>query len=312
MKYFYILFTVPLFLFLTTACKGGWHPFPKTEEGGSYDNTNKNASKTIESRDLIFFKYSYLPSAGEESINPYIGPITFTLSAGEKDAQCSGYGEEDYKAFQFDFKVALSHLEELESIVRNNNLARVNGEVRGAIGIPEGLGAGLDVKYASGERIYADVNNESLLSLQEDQEIYNFFYRLAKEEDPGLILSKEEDEELYRTFYLYTGFQSPDRKIRVNIEDYLLKVYEDVRLVIEDSYRISGNRIYRYDRKNEEKIFGYLIWQDGILILVDGEGNQSRLDSMNKESCPNCEELIEINEDLYRQGYLNCPSCKKS
>lgn len=163
--------------------------------GSSYDYTDPDAPKTIESKEIISFEYEFPAADLNEQKDrdiPY-EICTFTLTRETDNAICaghsSGYADE---VFDFEFSVPLSTLDDLQVIVDRHDLAQVNGIDKGIQGIPPFYATHLSVKYASGESIYASDNSAHVLPLDATAELYDFFLALAKAKDSSLMYSDEE------------------------------------------------------------------------------------------------------------------------
>ena len=130
-----------------------------TEEyvsGGTTDNTDPDAPKVIKSEDMTSF-YCYVNLLGYDTADyPEITEMKYTFEASlEKD------GKEKMAA--------------LQDIVKRYDFAQYNGISRHTAGLPDHFGATIDVSYASGERIYADHNQDTLLPVEAVRELVVLF-----------------------------------------------------------------------------------------------------------------------------------------
>ncbi len=154
------------------------------ETGGAYDYSKKLAPKTIKSKEIISFEYSFpISGLGEWAIRKIpLTYCTFTLIRNGEEALCTGEGRYHSEIeFDFDFNTDFSALEKLQFLVDEYNLATVNGIDKGSHGIPEDFNSRLKVLYESEEKIFAADNSGSILSDQANIAIYDFFMKLAKE-----------------------------------------------------------------------------------------------------------------------------------
>ena len=63
----------------------------------------------------------------------------------------------------------------LQEIVSKYDFAQYNGYISKVSGLPHMYGAKLDIKYASGERIYAHDNQDCFISLDAMNELVELF-----------------------------------------------------------------------------------------------------------------------------------------
>ena len=316
MKWLYVTVLILALSLVLAGCvfkKNGYHGNNYT--GGSYDYTNKKAPKTIDSKDISFFEYSFITHPIREYEGrdlPYMDRCTFSLKRGKNGALCKGSGGEDgFAVFDFEFIAPLAALDDLQVIVDEYKLAGINGEVRGAIAIPEGLGACLDVSYESEENIYAESNTGPILDSKADLALYDFFFALAKEADSGYMYSDEEFQEIISKLWGYfTRFESIDGKKAVVFDGYHISVFENGE-PIEDVYAyINADKIYNIYFDESLGPYKYLEWRDGILFGIQKDDSEIEFYSVNESMCPECSHTIEITEELYNKGYIKCPSCQ--
>lgn len=195
-KFYFIVLVIVIviiLLFLLVSCNS---KKPDRDDniqtGGHVDYSDPNAPKTIESKEITSFTYSFFIHSSDyewdfddESYREILyNNCTFSLEREEEGARCIGSGYSQYgdDTFDFEFLADLSALDDLQSIIDQYKLATSNGIHERTIGIPEGLGADLTVKYASGERIDAYDNAGPVINKDANLALYNFFIDLAREE----------------------------------------------------------------------------------------------------------------------------------
>lgn len=153
---------------MVSAC--GLEPPPP---GSTIDYSNKSAPKTIQSKDITSFSYTFydmgrvaiLKSLGGDFVpieddNPFQGRCAFKLvHNGEKadfNVSCSSdirFSGEPQKPLQFSGTVGKEALEELQAIIEKHNVAQLNGFYKRNSAL--GHYFDLRVNYASGESIIA-------------------------------------------------------------------------------------------------------------------------------------------------------------
>ena len=141
-------------------------------------NSGEDSPKVIESTEIVSFKCEFsLIAAALEEENELSGRI-YKLSAVLEDATVkskikwrnrAGAGEEH------DFTADASFMESLQEIVSKYNFVQYNGYISKVSGLPDMYGAKLDIKYASGESIYAYNNQDCFISLDAMNELVELF-----------------------------------------------------------------------------------------------------------------------------------------
>ncbi len=145
--------------------------------GGLRDWSWKDAPKTIESKDIERFECEFGFSEGQEEAYFY---YVFEMVRGDQAALCRMQAYDNGRPhLDWDFEAPLAALDDLQSLVDQHGLAKVNGLDKHTNGLPEALGALLLVDYASGERIYAYDNSSGFLDYRAEIALYEFFRDLA-------------------------------------------------------------------------------------------------------------------------------------
>lgn len=238
--------------------------------GGFVDSTRRNAPKTIYSKELTSFYYSFsihwpTQRFGRETIYTH---CTFSLDREEEGARCigSGYSEWDDNAFDFEFVVPLSTLDDLHRIVDEHRVVLNNGTHRRTIGIPEGLGGEIRIKYASGEGISAYDNAGPVTTDIATVTLYDFFIDLAMEQEQGLIDSGDVDWELYKL--LHHRLETADGKRAVVFTKSEAFIYEDGELITQGEYVVIGDELPLQIAGKETRLspYFYFTWDGEKLI----------------------------------------------
>ena len=125
------------------------------EDGGIVDYTNKNAPKTIKSENIVQFTLIVEDDVVEDhfirdrcvmEIAPAPGGFKMTLSSGK-------YSESDQGYFSKSKVIHKKELKELQNIVKEQNLASINGHNQWNSALGNYLN--LHIVYESGETITA-------------------------------------------------------------------------------------------------------------------------------------------------------------
>lgn len=273
MKWIYIIIPIVAVGLLLIGCKANRHP-SQGGTGGNFDHTNHNAPKTISSKQITSFEYTFNTSNLNQFYDrniPYQG-CTFCLVREEDGARCKGFstGFSGYFAmFDFEFLAPLSSLDDLQVIIDEHNLAKVNGVNEGSIGIIEDYISRFQVKYESGESIFAYNNAGPVLSDQATIDLYDYFLSLGKKESKLFIYSDEEFWELHGV--LWGRFASRDGKKALEFKDFAVSIYEDEELIDDTLYYIQADTLY--NRLDETfTSYEYFVWRDGTLSGIGKDG----------------------------------------
>ena len=273
MKWIYTIMVAALLLKGCTAKPGSGNG----GTGGSFDHTNRNAPKTIASKQITSFEYRFntgnLNQFHDRNI-PYQG-CTFRLVGEEDCARCTGCsaGYSGFFAmFNFEFLAPLSSLDDLQAIIDKHNLAKVNGVNKGFIGIVEDYTSRFEVKYESGESIFAYNNAGPVLSDKATMDLYDYFVALAKKGSNSFIYTDEEFRELHSA--LRGRFESRDGKKVLELRNFEVSVFEDERLIDDVPYYLEANTLY--NRIGETfTSYEYFVWGDGTLFGMGKDGTET-------------------------------------
>ena len=121
MKLFYNLIPILLITLLVTGCSFIRDKIPGMQgTGGSYDYSNPKAPKTIKSKDIESFEYSFATYGINENQDrniPY-ERCSFSLEVDEEGVLCKGWGG-GYRGgnFKFEFITDSSALQDLQAII---------------------------------------------------------------------------------------------------------------------------------------------------------------------------------------------------
>ncbi|MBO5408483.1 MAG: hypothetical protein J6A61_03650 [Clostridia bacterium] len=141
-------------------------------------HSGEDSPKVIESTEMISFEFEVsLYNIVLEEESELVGR-NYKLSAGLEDGAVkskikwrdrTGAGEEH------DFTADASFLTSLQEIVSKYNFAQYNGYISKVSGLPDMYGAKIDIKYASGESIYAHDNQDGFLQTEAVVELIELF-----------------------------------------------------------------------------------------------------------------------------------------
>ncbi len=141
-------------------------------------NSGEDSPKVIESTEIISFEFEVsLYNIVVEEESELVGR-NYKLSAVLEDGVVkskikwrdrAGAGEEH------DFTADASFMKNLQTIVEKYNFAQYNGYISKVSGLPDMYGAKIDIKYASGESIYAYDNQDCFISIDAIKELVKIF-----------------------------------------------------------------------------------------------------------------------------------------
>ena len=240
--------------------------------GGSFDYTNPNAPKVIQSKDITSFTYEFpvhiINTACKRNI-PY-DYCRFNLERGDHELvlKASGSGLSGFY-FNFEITLPLSVLHDLQVIVDQYEIVKVNGIDRGGIGTPMDDATMLYIKYASDERIYASDNLGHFMGCEKSEAIYDFFLEIAKLVDDDLMYRDEEvkviDNFLYGTF---VSENHPQTLVFQKSSRGYFDIYEDDKQIEHTRFFINGNKLYSNPLKEPFNHYEYFFIQDKKLFGV--------------------------------------------
>lgn len=251
-------------------------------EGGRRSYTNPDAPKVIESKEIISFEYGFDSEdlVYLDNVFPY-DYCYFSLENQDDGVLYKATLSRDFQGLtEVELVVSHSTLEDLQNLLEEEDVARYNGIDEFVNGLPNNFGGDLLVKYASGEYISASDNSQQLLGSQTNQAIYGFFRKLAKEGGQDFLDSAVEVEGFQE---LLTGLwvefdDKDDQEIKhLEFKDDTIKIYIGKELVVETTYFLEFNRIYNAaGNTGSFGIFETIEWDDGYLIGLDDEGQETR------------------------------------
>jgi len=147
-------------------------------------NSGEDSPKVIESTEIVSFEceFSLLAAVLEEE-SELSGRI-YTLDAElDKEAvkcRIDCYGRESSSVTR-EFSADASFMKNLQAIVEKYDFAQHNGYESVVSGLPHMYGAKLDIKYVSGESIYAYDNQDCFISIDAIRELVELFNITEKE-----------------------------------------------------------------------------------------------------------------------------------
>jgi len=141
-------------------------------------NSGEESPKVVDSTEIISFEFEvslYNIVVEEESElvgrNYKLNAVLEDGAVKSKIKWCDrvGAGEEH------DFTADASFMTNLQEIVSKYNFAQYNGYISKVSGLPDMYGAKIDIKYASGESIYAYDNQDCFISIDAINELVKIF-----------------------------------------------------------------------------------------------------------------------------------------
>ena len=141
-------------------------------------NSGEDSPKVIESTDIISFncELSFIATVFDEE-NELEGKV-YKMSAALEDGTVKAkidWHDRSGNGDKSEFEADVSFISKLQEIVSKYNLAQHNGYSHRVSGLPNMYGAKLDIKYASGESIYAYDNQDCFISLDAMNELVELF-----------------------------------------------------------------------------------------------------------------------------------------
>ena len=176
-----------IILLMTMGFSGCGLPRHNTDDidgGVKTYNSGEDSPKVIESTDIISFECEvslYSVVLEEESeLDGRNYKLSAVLENGTAKSKIkwhdrAGAGEEH------DFTADASFMTNLQEIVSKYNFAQYNGYISKVSGLPDMYGAKLDIKYTSGESIYAYDNQDCFISIDAINELVEIFNITEKE-----------------------------------------------------------------------------------------------------------------------------------
>ena len=163
-------------------------------------NSGEDSPKVIESTEIVSFECEFsLIAAVLEEESELSGRI-YTLDAepdgGTVKCKIDWYGRES-SSVPREFMADASFMKKIQTIAEKYDFAQHNGYESVVSGLPHMYGAKLDIKYASGESIYAYDNQDCFISLDATNELVELFssytmeYSKVSENDPEKPIEPE-------------------------------------------------------------------------------------------------------------------------
>ena len=154
------------FILLMTIGFGGCNA-PVTEitenDGGVKKyNSGENFPKTIESEEIVCFECEF-------------SLISFVFEEDEDVSCIINWYDRAGKGEKHEFTAGSSFMTDLQKIVSKYDFAKHNGFVSVVSGLPDMYGAKLDIKYKSGESIYAHDNADCFIPTDGIKELVDLF-----------------------------------------------------------------------------------------------------------------------------------------
>lgn len=142
-------------------------------------NSGEDSPKVIESTDIISFncELSFIATVFDEE-NELEGKV-YKMRAVLEDNKIkakidwhnrSGAGDKS------EFEADLSFMTKLQDIVSKYDFAQYNGYIHHVSGLPDMYGECIDIKYASGESIYASDNQSGFIPFEAIKDIVKLFH----------------------------------------------------------------------------------------------------------------------------------------
>jgi len=135
-------------------------------DGGVISDTDYEAPKVIESTQVVSFNCKFSAFARSKEDTRLAGRVYQLEARLENGAVKGSYQTRTrYDGETETFRGSHAFMDALQKVIAQQDLAQHNGHSYRVSGLPEGYGAYLSVKYASGEEIYASDNQSCFLSI---------------------------------------------------------------------------------------------------------------------------------------------------
>lgn len=172
---------ISIILLMTMGFSGCRLPVRETDDidgGVKTYNSGEDSPKVIESTEIVSFECEFsLIAAVLEEESELAGRI-YTLDAdmdnGAVKCKIDWYGRES-SSVPREFTADASFMKKLQGIVEKYDFAQHNGYESVVGGLPHMYGAKLDIRYASGESIYAYDNQDCFISFDAMKELVELF-----------------------------------------------------------------------------------------------------------------------------------------
>ena len=172
-----------LILLMTMGFSGCGLPGRNTDDidgGVVTNNSGDDSPKVIESTEIISYdcEFSFISAVFDEE-NEFVGKVyklTAVLEDNTVKAKIDWHGR-DGSGDISEFETDSSFMTKLQEIVSKYDLAKHNGYTHHVSGLPNMYGEQIDIKYASGESIYAHDNQDGFLPTDAMEELINLFLK---------------------------------------------------------------------------------------------------------------------------------------
>ena len=170
-----------LILLMTMGFSGCGLPRRNTDDidGGVVTrNSGDDSPKVIESTEIISYdsEFSFISSFFDEE-SELAGKV-YKLSAVMEDDTVKvkfDWHDRAGNGDKYEFQTDSSFMTKLQKIVSKYDLAKHNGYTHHVSGLPDMYGEQIDIKYASGESIYAHDNQDGFLQMEAMVELIELF-----------------------------------------------------------------------------------------------------------------------------------------
>ncbi len=172
---------ISIILFMTMGFSGCKTPIPETVEddgGVKKYSSGEDAPKTVQSTEITGFECEFSLIAAVLEEESELDGRVYSLSAvlENETVRCKikwydrlGGGDTD------EFLADASFMDKLQKIVSKYDFAQHNGYSSIVSGLPDMYGAMLDIRYKSGESIYACDNQDCFISFEAMDELIKLF-----------------------------------------------------------------------------------------------------------------------------------------
>ena len=170
-----------LILLMTMGFSGCGLPRRNTDDidGGVVTrNSGDDSPKVIESTEIISYgsEFSFISSFFDEE-SKLAGKVYKLSAVMEDDTVKAKFDWHDRagNGDKYEFQTDSSFMTKLQKIVSKYDLAKHNGYTHHVSGLPDMYGEQIDIKYASGESIYAHDNQDGFLQMEAMVELIELF-----------------------------------------------------------------------------------------------------------------------------------------
>ena len=199
-------------------------------------------AKDIKSNEITFFHYQ-APTFNVE-VKKEDNHLHIKSSGGNSQRR-------DGTRFILDYySTNLSFLIKLNDLITKYALFKNNGYINHVNGLPAGFGGTLSVHYASNEKIYINDNQDSIMSDETEQDIYNLFHEEALRNNYDFTTNGSnqliyDDLDIDYLQGTWKGSHFGD-KIKVIIKDENIKIYVNDVLTDDTQYTIFEGKVRKH------------------------------------------------------------------